>query len=289
MSTRALISVVTETGWKGVWNHWDGGPEELGGALLDAVSRHRGDLLAVANELIHDAPGGWSNYLARERSTAGGPDFYTDAEIGSLDVHFIYLLDIDARCLHAIEAATEFIGSRKSFSTVSFAADGTPTPQRFVEPPPLWQRLSVVALDEGWTPETSACAERVQAALAQRFGAGIDDLRELLLAALAHLLASALPAEFDVSRPVIASWNWAAGSRAHEVSLGGLRLRYGCPAEWRDADVRLIDASGRTAWLDVSPAAWSRALDSLGAADAGALVDAILDLNQATRERQPFG
>ena len=79
-----MIRALTGNGWKGVWNNWDGGPEELGGALLDAVSRHRGDLLAVANEVIHDAPGGWSNYLARERSTAGGPDYYTDAEIDLL-------------------------------------------------------------------------------------------------------------------------------------------------------------------------------------------------------------
>jgi hypothetical protein len=280
MSTRAVIAYATEDGsFKGVWNHWDGGPEALGNHLLEAVRLHRGDLDAVVDDAIRGAPHGWSNYATRER---GGeeddatPSIFGPEHIADADFHYLYLFDVAARRLDVIEATELKIATRDALATVTFGAGGVPTPARLEAPPPIWQRMAIVTRDDGWTPSTRARATRVREA----FEAQADDpgaLRRILCAALEHAIVAAFPHWSEARNPITAEWGWTADARAHEIQLGRVRLRYGCPSEWRfHDDFPLIDAGGDRAELDLSPPAWASHLEAAGAHEGRKLADQLL-------------
>ncbi len=279
MSTRAVIAYVMDDGsWRGVWNHQDGGPEDLGNHLIDRVQRHRGAMDAVVDEAVRNAPHGWSSYAARERSDDDEePSFFGPEHIPEyLDFHYLYLFDVAARRLDVIEATEENIAAREVLATVTFAADGTPTPPRLQDPPPMWKRIRVMPQNEGWTSETRARAARVRDAI----DAETDDtaaLRRILRAALEHAVVSAWPDWSEERNPVTAEWGWAAGAQSHEILLGRVRLRYGCPMEWRFQDeVTLFDGGGNSAELDLSPSAWAAHLEAVGVKDGPGIADAVL-------------
>lgn len=256
MSTRAIVATIdAEVGWIGVWNHWSGGPDELGTHLIKVIMESGGNLNEVARLLVLDAPEGWSSIIDGKRAeTTGGRRYYRPADLDECDsdvhdVHFFYLIDPQTRTLSAIEATVDNIRGLKSFAKVTFAENGQPSIDQMPEPPPPWSTLRVVSHTGGWTDETRARAHRVREAMSARFGPQSPRVRERMLQCLKRLVLDALPAGADLSSPIVASWNWSPEAEAHEVDLGDLRLRYGAPAEWRDNDVQLIDAEGRSAWL----------------------------------------
>ncbi|NOU31594.1 MAG: hypothetical protein HOO96_27145 [Polyangiaceae bacterium] len=293
MSTRAVIAYATKDGgFKGVWNHWDGNPAALGNSLLEAVRSHRGSLDRVVNEAICDAPHGWSSYATRQRAEQDDDDvwprfFGLEHVPDFLDFNYLYLFDVAARRLQVIEATESKIAARSAIATVTFATDGTPTPSRLEDPPPPWQQVSVVALDDGWTSSTRARAARVREA----FDAQTDDpaqLQRVLRAAFEHAVVAAWPDWSEARNPLTAAWGWGEEPRAHEIQLGRVRLRYGCPSEWRfDDEFPLIDAQGNYAKLDLTPSAWAQHLEATGVEDAKTLADLLLAvLGAASLDRE---
>jgi len=68
MSTRAIIARATKSGFKGVYHHWDGYPQELGASLFALYNGHFAkDLARMLRYLIDEHPAGWS--------TINGADF----------------------------------------------------------------------------------------------------------------------------------------------------------------------------------------------------------------------
>ena len=61
MSTRAVIARPTDTGFTGVYHHYDGYPDGLGTSLFTLHRDHfHGDTAAMMKALIDDHPAGWS-------------------------------------------------------------------------------------------------------------------------------------------------------------------------------------------------------------------------------------
>lgn len=61
MSTRSVIARKTDSGFKGVYHHWDGYPTALGETLFQAFNGHfKRDLDAMLGYLIDEHPAGWS-------------------------------------------------------------------------------------------------------------------------------------------------------------------------------------------------------------------------------------
>lgn len=74
MSTRSVIARKTQTGFTGVYHHWDGYPSGLGATLFELFNGqfHR-DLEALLKYLIDDHPAGWSTINGADFTLPAGP------------------------------------------------------------------------------------------------------------------------------------------------------------------------------------------------------------------------
>lgn len=78
MSTRAVIARKTDTGFTGVYHHWDGYPSGLGATLFELrQEQFQGDTAAMLKVLIDEHPAGWS--------TINGADWSKPIGWGSRD------------------------------------------------------------------------------------------------------------------------------------------------------------------------------------------------------------
>ena len=61
MSTRSLIARKTESGWEGIYHHWDGYPDALGATLFELFNGHFDqDVSTMLAFLLDEHRGGWS-------------------------------------------------------------------------------------------------------------------------------------------------------------------------------------------------------------------------------------
>lgn len=75
MSTRAAIARPTESGFTGVYHHWDGYPSGLGWTLFTLAQPDgpfSGDVERMLTTLIDEHPGGWSTINDKDWSQAPG-------------------------------------------------------------------------------------------------------------------------------------------------------------------------------------------------------------------------
>lgn len=75
MSTRSVIARKTQSGFSGVYHHWDGYPTALGATLFALFNGHfKRDLPAMLKYLIDEHPAGWSTINGADFSKEPGFD-----------------------------------------------------------------------------------------------------------------------------------------------------------------------------------------------------------------------
>lgn len=180
--------------WKGVYHHWDGGPDGLGNHLLARVREAKGDVRAVSRFLVDDAPWGWSSCFtakpqiaterslmrtfvqlltgrkeaapADERLTRDDPGLPVSPEATG-NVAFVYVFDLDARRLDAF--ATHASANGERIGSVHFSPTGEPDVpaldlmplERVEEPAVPGPRLTPEALETFLRSLAPVAAERV--------------------------------------------------------------------------------------------------------------------------------
>lgn len=82
MSTRSVIARKTQTGFTGVYHHWDGYPSGLGAMLFELRNGHfKRDTQAMLRYLIDEHPAGWSTIINADFSLPSGPRPDSNLEI----------------------------------------------------------------------------------------------------------------------------------------------------------------------------------------------------------------
>jgi hypothetical protein len=104
VSTHALVGRYTDDGgWRAVWVHMGGAPEDLGARLVRAVELHGGDPGPVVDHVA--STGGWSAWPALPHHPDDPDDVTFTPENVIDDVHWRYLFDVDARRLDVLPGA----------------------------------------------------------------------------------------------------------------------------------------------------------------------------------------
>jgi len=129
MSTRSLIARKTETGWEGIYHHWDGYPEALGATLFELFNGHFDqDAKTMLAFLLDEHRGGWSTINGADFSlpagfsnsldmdTPHGPrcfchgdrsegplDLVTEATASAMGAEYCYVIDSDTSVMTVLE------------------------------------------------------------------------------------------------------------------------------------------------------------------------------------------
>jgi hypothetical protein len=74
MSTRSVIARKTQSGFIGVYHHWDGYPSGLGATLFEVRNGYfKGDTQKMLQFLIDEHPAGWSTIVAADFTVPAAP------------------------------------------------------------------------------------------------------------------------------------------------------------------------------------------------------------------------
>ena len=75
MSTRSVIARKTETGFSGVYHHWDGYPQGLGAFLFQYLGgKYKRQVEDALGRIIDKSPGGWSTLMQLAPKAYSGKD-----------------------------------------------------------------------------------------------------------------------------------------------------------------------------------------------------------------------
>lgn len=119
MATHALVGrYLDDGGWRAVWVHMGGAPEDLGARLVRAVELHGGDPGPVIDHVFSTS--GWSAWPGLPHHPEDPDDLiFTPANVID-DVHWRYLFDVSARRLDVLSGARTTTPERQ----VQFGRDG---------------------------------------------------------------------------------------------------------------------------------------------------------------------
>lgn len=150
MSTHALVGRYTgDGGWRAVWVHMGGAPEDLGARLVRAVELHGGDPGPVVDHVL--STGGWSAWPGLPHHPDDPDDLIFTAANVIDDVHWRYLFDVGARRLDVFEGPRSATPHRR----IHFDGSGAPDVQlgeatielRHLAPvPEAWRRRCPTAV-----------------------------------------------------------------------------------------------------------------------------------------------
>ncbi len=145
MSMRAIIAVSSADGtWKGVWHEEDGAPQLLGGKLLRQVTKQKGDLDKLVNELIETVPEGWALFPEERSEESMGFLYGTfDGIVANCDpaknprcyqAQYLYIFHPPKRRLYVFNVEKKVM---RPFGMVNFEESGKAAPRKFPPDPKL--------------------------------------------------------------------------------------------------------------------------------------------------------
>ncbi|MCB9743758.1 MAG: hypothetical protein H6740_14255 [Alphaproteobacteria bacterium] len=236
MNNAAVIAVYTKgrrsggvRQWKGVHHVEEGAPWQLGNELLFRVRRARGDIEAVTQELVLDAPYGWLSLTRRKvAEKEQQPRFYSPKilrGVGGGAPGWLYLLDPETRRLdvYATDLSQPDGHGPEAIVSAVFDERGRSQPHQFVAPPPDWQ---VVEVAEGWDDEPGEGIRQRFSEQVAAWGARTEVPPEALAATLLGAITAALRETLS-GDPLYSRFPIDADSRVWALTLSdGRALRY---------------------------------------------------------------
>ncbi|MCB9760335.1 MAG: hypothetical protein H6739_10905 [Alphaproteobacteria bacterium] len=284
MSSSAIIAVYTKSrrssdarSWKGVHHFGDGAPWELGNELLFRVRRSRGDLAAVVQELIIDAPYGWQSIAHLKRAEKDDQLRYYSPKLlrgaDGVEVSWLHLFDVDERRLdiYRVDRSQPSGHEPDAVASVTFNERGRSTPHQLVAPPPPWLTMEVAS---GWQDEMSeGVRERVVELMddwTEQAGFTAEDLVDRVAAAISAAILRTCSGP-DANGLVYVRFPSTEDSRYWALALPGFTLRYPTRSARRHAanvgrslgdHLQLFDGERAETTLHLDPAALADCLDT---------------------------
>jgi hypothetical protein len=141
MSTRSVIARKTETGFAGVYHHWDGYPSGLGTCLYQ-MRRHEfdGSTKGMLKVLIDDHPCGWSTLLGGRKAYANNPQTLTEDSAAGCGCEYAYVFDADGKTMRVLSS---YCGNGSKM----IGAFGSGDPESW------WKEIAAVVLDDDAEPD----------------------------------------------------------------------------------------------------------------------------------------